>query len=234
MFESLPTTFKRAIGMIVKVFSGTSTFESVATISYEELAQRIELSLSVLTTIRKGIDDIINRSPDRKERRMGADMLIVINVSQYLLIAHYDLLTLLETMNGLAYSWRLRLHARHFLLAVYEILDDLPKLLGREFRESVSQISSDSELLEEIGICRKEFAKISNNYSVQLKGIRQNIAAHRDLNANAQLQWVKKLDLELIQRLSEDIYNAFSRMTDVFNRLHQEVVARMDSFLDEK
>jgi len=133
----------------------------------------------------------------------------VLNVTQFCLIAKYDLKILRAEIIASEFEWHKRLHARHLALLAFECLDDFQPLLGREFRETVTQISQNSLIPESFTRLGKKISKLKKNYNFTLTGIRNNITAHRDQDAEKQLEWIRRINISDLLNLSNELLEWF-------------------------
>jgi len=133
----------------------------------------------------------------------------VLNVTQYCLIAKYDLKILRAEIIASEFEWHKRLHARHLALLAFECLDDFPPLLGGEFRKTVTRMSQNSLIPESFTRLGKKISKLKKNYHFTLAGIRNNITAHRDQDAEKQLEWIRRINISDLLNLSNELLEWF-------------------------
>ncbi|RPD43444.1 hypothetical protein [Paracnuella aquatica] len=119
---------------------------------------------------------------------------IVWNIACFVNITSYDLKIIVKAMVFSKREWEKRLFARQAALLVYETMNDLFDLLGKDFRRIISKLT-DKEIFE---ACLKEITKDLNLYKAsyfnQLKKIRNVSIAHRDKDTLEQLRTIQSIE----------------------------------------
>lgn len=115
----------------------------------------------------------------------------VFNVGLFLLLLDQDLADFTDDMVCAVGERKRRFVAKHEALLLYEAAEDLPQLLGREFRSAVVALGaneSQQNRLNEASACLNQFWREHREF---LGDIRRALAAHREHDA---LVYIEKLD----------------------------------------
>lgn len=110
------------------------------------------------------------------------------NLGSYVNIVSYDLKLIGENLFFNKDEWGKRYFARQSALVIYEAIDDILELAGKNFRKIIETFSNSQEFKEELNELTKEINKYKKENSEYLKLIRHNCAAHRDKDSIEQLK----------------------------------------------
>ena len=126
------------------------------------------------------------------------------NVGLYLLLLDQDLADFTDDMLGAVGSRRRRFVAKHEAVLLYEAAEDLPQLLGKEFRASVDAIGASNDHRQRLNQAAAGLNQFWREHREFLGEIRKALAAHREHDA---LLYMEKLDslkpLEVMERAAE-------------------------------
>ncbi len=118
--------------------------------------------------------------------------------------------------------------ARGLAVLLYEGAEDLPKLLGKQYRISLKALNLEDKVFQSLNEISSELNKFKKNHSDSLFKIRNYIGAHRDHDASKQLEIFSALKSIEIYRLgaefSEPIENLVSFYTYLLNHMHNPFV----------
>lgn len=143
----------------------------------------------------------------------------VYNVTLYLLLLDQDLADFTDDMVGATGDQRRRFVAKHEAVLLYEAADDLPHLLGRDFRAAVAALGANDLQQKRLNDCSSLLSHFWRMHRNFLGEIRQALAAHREHDA---LTYVEKLDaLEPLEvmRLSAELSGHLQRLIAVLTEL---------------
>lgn len=126
------------------------------------------------------------------------------NTARYVNIVSLDLKILSKHQAFAETEWEKRLFARQISLLIYEALDDILSLLGKEFKIIAADYKEDngfSELLNEI---RSKLNLFKSTHYKKIKAHRNNSIAHRDKDTSEQLKHIYSISwLESVNMSSE-------------------------------
>jgi len=115
----------------------------------------------------------------------------VFNVALYLLLLDQDMADFTDDMVNAVGVRRRRFIAKHEAVLLYEAAEDLPQLLGREFREAVVALGASPTQQKRLAEASSGLSQFWRKHREFLGDTRQALAAHREHNA---LLYVEKLD----------------------------------------
>jgi len=119
---------------------------------------------------------------------------LIWNFASYINIVSFDLKIIGENLFLSTNDWGKRYFARQSALIIYESLNDIFELSGKEFRNILSRFSADEELKTEIKQLTTELNEYKHKYFNKLKTIRNNCVAHRDKDCIEQLKIITSLN----------------------------------------
>ena len=141
------------------------------------------------------------------------------NAGLYVLLIEYDMAILKNDALFALRNWKKNFVARQFAVLLYEAADDLPELLGKEFRESLKTLPlSDAEWACFNGIMKK-INKFKQEHRGLLNELRNFVGAHRDQDAGKQLEIIEKVDLLKLMEISGQFYEAFRELMPFLARI---------------
>ncbi len=113
----------------------------------------------------------------------------------FLNTAAYDLSVLMLEFLRDSDDWKRRLMIRFMALVLYETVDDLPTVFGKDFRASISALNLDGRLHSSFNTELKKVSAFKTSHGSDLKEIRTICAAHRDHDAILLQETIENLDL---------------------------------------
>ena len=128
----------------------------------------------------------------------------VFNVGMYLLLLDQDIAYFTDDLVCAIGERRRAFLAKHEAVLLYEAAEDLPQLLGREFREAVKALGASAEQLAHLNSVSSDLNRFWQAHRDFLRTIRNALAAHRDHDS---LRYVDALEalkpLEVMSRAAE-------------------------------
>jgi hypothetical protein len=166
----------------------------------------------------------INASRDALKNAKEANLTIyvkIINVGLFIQLVEYDFILLIhQYLRGANLSeWEQKYYARQVAALLYEASYDVPRLLGKEFRDCIGSIPLWENATSEVNSILKGFYQFKEHNNETLKEIRNCLAAHKDKNAELQLEIIEKLEpLDMMQLLSE-FYSLLNSLVPFLTRV---------------
>lgn len=117
-------------------------------------------------------------------------------------------------------------YSRQLCLLLFEAIEDLPSVLGKDFRKALLAIPVDAGLVDELNQITKKLARLSHNYSADLKKIRTVAGAHRDHDASLQLSVIKTIDSGKIAQIAGELDSILDELVRWFTK----IMGRMREF----
>lgn len=128
----------------------------------------------------------------------------IFNVSLYLLLLDQDLAYFTADLVRAIGDRRRAFVAKHEAILLYEAAEDVPQLLGRDFRTAINSLGVAPEDLARINAVSSELNKFWQTHRDFLGKIRNALAAHREHNALIYSQRLEELEpLEVMTRGAE-------------------------------
>jgi len=127
------------------------------------------------------------------------------NIAIYLNIAGHDLSILVQQLHFERETWARKQIARHVVLAIYEITEDMTQLLGKKIREPLEKLGLLTKFEKQIGKVRKPLNEFWNENQESMQEIRCMSAAHRDHDGLALLEAIDTINVQKIAVLGLEI-----------------------------
>ena len=118
---------------------------------------------------------------------------IIWNIAGYVNIISYDLKIITRDLTFSRSEWQKRHYARQACLIIYESIDDLFKLLGKEFIELTKNRLDITELKADLKEIRQDLNTFKSGYSEKLNEIRNVSIAHRDNEVLKQIELIQQI-----------------------------------------
>ena len=143
----------------------------------------------------------------------------IYNVGLYVLILDYDFFILKNDALFSVRRWKKKFVARQMAVQLYEASQDLPRLLGKEFRVSLCEIGVSENELEELNSISKRLNMFKDDRRVLLQKIRNCTSAHREKDAALQLQVIEEIELLGIMELAGDFYQPLRDLVEYTTKI---------------
>jgi len=197
----------------------------------QKLQKVIRRGLKSNEELRKITAKYSSMMPDKAKhaaKTIGIPFLLQLNnLLEYINLMDYDLICLFEEMAITRSRWKKKLYARLVVNNLYECANDFAFLLGNPLKEQLIVIH-----LPNLEVARrtihKEIVKFHKSHNAFLKRIRNSVIAHRDHNAESQIEAIKSLKTNEIYRLGTEYFAWASKFRMLLaTPLMKELVARL-------
>jgi len=132
------------------------------------------------------------------------DNKLIWNIAGFINIISYDLKIIARDLTLAQTEWQKRHYARHACLIIYESIDSLFQLLGKDFRDLTQNRLNILELEEMLTEIREDLKLFKKNYSKKLYEIRNVAVAHRNNEVLKQVRIIKQISWnDTIQMISQ-------------------------------
>ncbi|MDB5274594.1 MAG: hypothetical protein JWO58_2961 [Chitinophagaceae bacterium] len=118
---------------------------------------------------------------------------LILNVAGFLNICTYDLKIIGKELTFSTDQWRKKYFARQACLIIYETMNDIPELIGTDFRKEISKLKNKDVLLDELKSINKEINQFKIDNKDRLKNIRNVSIAHRDRDIFEQIKIIDSI-----------------------------------------
>lgn len=126
----------------------------------------------------------------------------IYNVGLFTAIAEQDISTYSEELVHARSEWHRKFHARGLAVLLAELMEDLPELLGKQYRRWLIEIELDDSWMQRLNGISKDVGAFRRAHEPFLLEVRNYIGAHRDHNASAQHEQLVALDPIAVFRLA--------------------------------
>jgi hypothetical protein len=160
------------------------------------------------------------------------------NVGLFVVLLERDISAYSESIFFARSEWHRQFHARGLAVLLHEAAEDLPQLLGKQYRQWMKDLNLGEpwfNALNSIGKKLSSFRKIHGDF---LYDVRNYVGAHRDHDAMTQLDTMTKFNsidiYRLAAELSEPVRDIVAFYTRLLQYMHNPIVmihhvARMQS-----
>ncbi len=138
----------------------------------------------------------------------------VYNVGLYVMILDYDLAIISNYYASAYRTWERRFAARQLAVILYEASEDLPQLLGRDFRNTLTCLPLWDGAAEDLNVIGKRLNAFKHSNQDILKQLRIFVGAHRDRDAGKQLEVIDGIEPLAIYKLAADFYESIHPLTE--------------------
>lgn len=137
--------------------------------------------------------------------RLGAERTaVVFNVGMYVLLLDDDIAHFTDDLICAVGDRRRAFIAKYEAILLYEAAEDLPQLLGREFRDAVEALGTSEEQWARLDSVSSNLNRFKHQHREFLRTIRNVLAAHRDHDALRYANTLETLKpLEVMARAAE-------------------------------
>jgi hypothetical protein len=143
----------------------------------------------------------------------------VFNVGLYLLLLDQDLADFTDDLVNATGDRRRRFIAKHEAVLLYEAAEDLPQLLGKDFREAVRILGTPSELLARLNTASSDLSRFWKDERTFLGTIRNAIAAHREKDARRYLEVLESVEPLEVMKRAADFSGRLEHLIDVITEI---------------
>ena len=130
------------------------------------------------------------------------DLIELANLAQFIAICSLDISTMTRHILLPIRSWKRTLHARHLALALFELSDDMPQLLGKSVRAIIARCSCPEQYLHDLDVCRHNLSELMCKHTESLLDVRRITAAHRDHDAMVLLKTIDNVNVDKMMDLA--------------------------------
>jgi hypothetical protein len=127
------------------------------------------------------------------------------NVGIYVNIAAHDLSVLVMQLHFERDAWARRQVARHVVLTIYEVIEDMTQLLGKRIREPLEVLGLLSKFDADLRKVRQPLDRFWKQHQGKLSDVRCMSAAHRDLDGLSLLETIETINILEVSDLGLEV-----------------------------
>jgi hypothetical protein len=157
-------------------------------------------------------------------RLNAANIRTVFNVGLYVLLLDQDLALFTDDLVCAIGDLRRAFVAKHEAVLLYEAAEDLPQLLGREFRDAVKTLGATPEQFERLNSVSSDLNRFWQKQREFLGTIRNALAAHRDHDALRYAETLETLKPREVMARGAELSPLLDRLVRVLTEMAQLTV----------
>lgn len=161
----------------------------------------------------------IRKRFDEAERLGMKNFRCVFNTALYVLLLDEDLSMHARDFFLTNSKRRRAFVARHLAMTLYEASEDIPRLIGRDFRTAIRLMGGDDSWTTSLNGIASEINQFKSSHQQLLRSIRNAAAAHRDLDCAQQLAVLDTLDPMAIFRLTGEFTTPAQRLVHLLTQV---------------
>ena len=182
-----------------------------------------ELSIALMN-IRRGLEaereraaeldgalQVVLKNWEGAERHRLPEFRVIYNVALYVLLFDRDFSVLKVQMLQAEDHWSRTFVARQMAVALAELCEDLPALLGKSLRSAIARLEVPAGIVAQLDAASSAFHEAKRRHGSRLRELRNGIGAHRELDAVKHVQAVIGLDPFEVYGLTPDFYVALEK-----------------------
>lgn len=154
-----------------------------------------------------------------------------VNTFQFIVLVYRDLDTIHYENLQPRHAQVHELHMRLWALLLFEYLDDLRCMLGKEFRGTLRSLSLGSLLSDPVGAANGRIRDIAKQHASELNAVRNAVIAHREHDAAAQLDVIRSMSLVRLSGLSRAVMHCsdelYTALTPGIEHVARDLRARL-------
>jgi len=152
----------------------------------------------------------------------------IYNAGLFVALLNRDMTTYNESIFLARSKWHRQFHARNLAVLLYETAEDLPQLLGKNYRACLTDLELGQDWLDALGEITSQIVQFKSSHSVFLKDVRNYVGAHREHNSIAQLTMLDSLDPLVVYKLAGELFAPVRKFIDynikLLNYMHNPAV----------
>lgn len=172
---------------------------------------RRKVTESLILTLKKRCDDATRANiPEYME---------IYNVGLFIALFERDISTFNKCIFFAKSEWERQFFARSLAVLLYEGSEDIPELLGKNYRVSLKTLELGSGWFDRLNIISSKLNQFRKSNSHFLSELRNYVGAHRDHNASKQLEILSKLQSIEVYRLAAEFSSPLNDLIAFYTQL---------------
>ncbi len=144
------------------------------------------------------------------------------NSGIYLNIAAHDLSILVMQLHFERDAWTRRQIARHVVLTIYEVTDDITQLLGKKIREPLEALGLLLRFYADLRRVRQPLDRFWKQHQEKLSDVRCMSAAHHDLDGLSLLESIESINMLEVAELGLEVGRILNDIGSVLQSIINE------------
>jgi len=157
----------------------------------------------------------VRRTLGQADQLNAIGLRTVFNVGLYLLLLDDDLAQFTDDLVCAIGDRRRAFVAKHEAILLYEAGEDLPQLLGHDFRQAVTDLGASPEQFQRLNAASSDLNEFWREERQFLGEIRNALSAHREHDALAYVTALEQLKPLDVMRRAADLSGRMERLVNV-------------------
>lgn len=145
----------------------------------------------------------------------------VFNLAFYALLFDQDLAYFTDAIVLAVGDRKRRFMAKNEAILLYEVAQDFPHMLGKDFRQAVSNIGASNRIVSELNSVSSDLNKFWQLHRTYLGDIRNTLAAHREQDSLKYSEMLDSLNPLEIMKTAVEFSQLLERLTRILIQLMQ-------------
>jgi len=159
------------------------------------------------------------------------------NVAGFLLATSLDIKIINEQLIKSKGFWRNEYIIKSACILIFEVLEDLEQILGKDFYLYLKELSISDDLINILNQNKKNLSILKSLYHKDLKKVRTIIWAHRDHDFLTQLEIFNELEntsiMKLINEFEQKINSLADSLQNIMNQSTENFIKKNTKFVKE-
>jgi hypothetical protein len=126
------------------------------------------------------------------------------NVGLFVALLEQDVSAFSESIYFARSNWHRQFHSRALAVLLHEGAEDLPELLGKDYRSWLKEVEVDESLVSALNSIHSKLTAFRRQHGQFLGEVRNHVGAHREHDALAQLELMSRFTaIDVYQRAAE-------------------------------
>ena len=167
---------------------------------------RLAVTAGLISTLKKQCEDA--------QKHGFKNHAVAYNAALFMVLVEQDLSAYSAALYFTNSKWHQQFFARGMAVLLYEAAEDIPELLGKDYRSALRDLGLGDSWLLALNKSTAGFNAFKNEHAYFLKKVRNYTGAHKEKNALAQLAILETLDHMEIYRLGANFSDPLRSLVD--------------------
>jgi len=150
-----------------------------------------------------------------------------INAFAFYRLSFLDIALLLKNFLTSKTDLEKKIYAKMLVLNLYEFIEDIPQIFGRDFMNALPDVVNN-ELLDELKNIKKAIQNIKTESHTYLKEIRNTVVGHKDHNTFIQVEVLDKIDFDKIEKYCMSIYLLYLSLNTFEKNIRKTIKSKIN------
>jgi hypothetical protein len=167
---------------------------------------RLAVTAGLIATLKKQCEDA--------QKHGLTNHAVAYNAALFMVLVDQDLSAYSAALYYANSKWHQQFAARGMAVLLYEVAEDIPEVLGKEYRQALRDLGLGDSWLQALNRSTAGFNAFKKDHASFLKTVRNYVGAHKEKNALVQLAVLETLDHMELYRLGAKFSNPLRLLVD--------------------